>query len=145
MLPVIPVPQGSAISPCGCLLTMSHGGCRGQAGGIQDGENQEAFFVLNMLIQRQFRYISKENFQWPQILASFHTQKSRKSIHLRCLFLVTSSSLFIPDWVFFPGTKQNQAFSYILAPPLSLWNSFSEYSERLSPGLQSSVRFLNKT
>lgn len=38
MLPVVPVLQGSAISRCGCLMTMSLGGVGGGQGGLGWGK-----------------------------------------------------------------------------------------------------------
>ena len=73
------------------------------------------------------RYIFKENFQWAQILESFHTKKSIKIINLRCLCFVFSSNLLMFDMVFLlllSATPSRSLYIYILAPPsLSLQSS----------------------
>ena len=71
-------------------------------------------------------------FKRPQILESSCTLKSTKIINLGGLFFVISSHFLMFDYIFFPSRK---IIIYILAPPLPLWSSSSELSERLSPRL----------
>lgn len=62
MLPVVPVLQGSAISRCGCLLTMSLGGVGGRAGGDSGWRKLGSILCFEYECQDSSD-ISKENFQ----------------------------------------------------------------------------------
>ena len=65
-------------------------------------------------------------------------------INLTGLLLVISSTLLMFDYMS-PHHHSNKTLLYILAPPITLQSSTSELSGRLSPRLQSSVRYLNET
>ena len=73
----------------------------------------------------------------------FHTQKAVKSLTWDVCFFVISINLLMFAHMFFSSVfKQNL---HILSPPLTLWNSSSELSNRLSHGVWSSVSSPNKT
>lgn len=74
--------------------------------------------------------ISKEQIQWAQTSAPSHTQRRTKITDLRCLCVCgyvcvcEITTLLIFDYICFVFFQWK--FLYILAPPLSLWNSSSE-------------------
>lgn len=63
-------------------------------------------------------------------------------INLTCLLLVISSTLLMFDYMS-PHHHSNKTLLYILASPITLQSSTSELFGRLSPRLQSWVRYLN--
>ena len=65
-------------------------------------------------------------------------------INVTRLLLVISNTVSMFDYMS-PHHHSNKTLLYILAPPVTLQSSTSELSGRLSPRLQSSVRYLNET
>ena len=84
---------------------------------------------------RWLKFIWKELFQWVLTFSSSPTQKSFKFINLRYLVL------FNWQWSFDVLTTWSllQELIYIPDPLLRILNCCSELSERLGPGIESSV------
>lgn len=98
---------------------------------VQDGKHRVSAQVMKMC--SEWKSLSPHACIFPYI------EKS-KIINLGTLFLVIHSSLLMFNYIFFPQQK----LPCILTTPLLHWNSSSELSERLPPGLESSGRSQNK-
>lgn len=85
-------------------------------GKFRMGGGRRKHSVLWIPAPRYLKSTSKEKFQWSQILAPSHTEKSTKIINFRRLFFVISSDLLMFNSIFFSSKK----FVYIQSPPLPL-------------------------
>ena len=77
---------GSSYDLCGCWMTL-------HSEGIQGEKQEEVHCGFGLTGLYLVTHLPQEKVQWPQILASSHTQKSMNMINLQYLISVFHSSL----------------------------------------------------